>query len=93
MNTRTEKLTPLRAIRLYCRECSSGTKGVRLCPITDCELFSFRMGHGPKRSTQSEPALTERKRAFATTARLAKQEKRRSGSTQNGTCLLELILK
>jgi len=73
MDTRTEKLTPLRAIRLYCRECSSGTKGVRLCPITDCELFSFRMGRRPQKpGSCSDPVMTARHREFAATARAVK---------------------
>ena len=41
-------LTPIKAIRAYCLECSCGSANeVRLCPITDCELYPYREGHNP----------------------------------------------
>ena len=43
-------MTPLKAIRLRCLDCSAGSiKEVRLCPVHDCELYQYRMGHNPKR--------------------------------------------
>lgn len=43
------KLTPLKAIRAKCLDCTNGQfKEVRLCPITDCPLYEYRMGHRPK---------------------------------------------
>jgi len=43
-------MTPLKAIRAKCLECSAGSiKEVRLCPVHDCELYQYRMGHNPKR--------------------------------------------
>ena len=37
------------AIRLKCIDCSGGSlKEVRLCPCTDCWIYPFRMGRGPK---------------------------------------------
>jgi len=45
-----KELTPLRAIKLYCLECSGGSiKERRLCPIKDCPLYPYRFGHNPKR--------------------------------------------
>ena len=43
--------TPLRAIRIYCRQCSGESpKEVKLCPPPpDCSLFPYREGHNPKR--------------------------------------------
>lgn len=42
------KLTPMRAIRQKCLECSNGQpKEVRLCPVKNCALHSYRMGHRP----------------------------------------------
>ena len=42
--------TPLKAIRAKCLDCSADQpKEVRLCPITDCPLYPFRMGHNPNR--------------------------------------------
>lgn len=41
--------TPLRAIRAKCLDCSYGQlKEVRLCPVTKCPLYEYRMGHRPK---------------------------------------------
>ena len=43
-------MTPLKAIRLKCLEYSADSiKEVRLCPVHDCELYQYRMGHNPKR--------------------------------------------
>lgn len=42
------KLTPMKAIRQKCLECSCGQiKEVRLCPIETCALYKYRMGHRP----------------------------------------------
>ena len=43
------RLTPMKAIRAKCLECSNGqVKEVRLCPIKRCALYEYRMGHRPK---------------------------------------------
>lgn len=43
-------LTPIKAIRAKCLECMCGqATEVRLCPITDCSLYPYRMGHNPNR--------------------------------------------
>jgi len=53
----TSKAAVLQAIRRKCLECSCGQPGeVRLCPVTACELWSFRFGKDP------EPAMN---RGFA----------------------------
>jgi len=45
-----KNLTPLKAIRKHCLECSSGSAlEVKNCIITDCPLYSFRFGKNPKR--------------------------------------------
>jgi len=45
-------LTPVKAIRAKCIDCCNGqTQEVRLCPITGCPLYSYRMGHRPKKDT------------------------------------------
>ena len=44
-----EVLTPIKAIRAKCLDCSCGmAKEVRLCPIKDCPLWPYRMGKRPK---------------------------------------------
>lgn len=43
------KLTPMRAIRHKCLECSGGSQyEVRECPIEKCPLYAYRFGHRPK---------------------------------------------
>ncbi len=45
-----EKLTPLRAIKKHCFECSGyEKKQVRECMIKECVLFPFRQGSNPNR--------------------------------------------
>lgn len=42
-------LTPLKAIRAHCIECSGGEKKeVRECPIVRCTLYPYRMGKRPQ---------------------------------------------
>jgi hypothetical protein len=55
-------MTPLRAIRLKCVDCSAGeVKRVRECPITSCALWPFRLGHNPNRAgIGGNPQLTGR---------------------------------
>ena len=43
------KLTPMKAIRAKCLECSNGQfKEVRLCTVKNCPLYEYRNGHRPK---------------------------------------------
>jgi hypothetical protein len=44
------KLTPIKAIRQHCIECSGdSTKEVKICELADCPLYPYRMGHNPAR--------------------------------------------
>ena len=44
------KLTPLKAIKKHCLECSGyEKKQVRECAITDCVLYEYRRGTNPNR--------------------------------------------
>ena len=43
--------SPVKAIRAYCLGCSDGSaEEVKLCPITNCELYPFRFGKNPYRT-------------------------------------------
>jgi hypothetical protein len=43
--TKTKELTPLKAIREKCLECSSYSwREVENCPIGTCALYPFRLG-------------------------------------------------
>ena len=70
-------LTPLRAIRAKCIDCSAGSaKGVRECVMLDCPLYAFRMGKSPNRKPR---ILTDEERE-ALRQRMAKmREKQLSG--------------
>ena len=44
----TKYLTPVKAIRRKCIDCSGGSlKEVRLCQVRECALYPFRMGKNP----------------------------------------------
>ena len=48
------KLTPIKAIRAKCLDCSNGQfVEVRECPITTCALYEYRNGHRPKKDEQT----------------------------------------
>ncbi|MBN1275560.1 hypothetical protein JXA12_04695 [Candidatus Woesearchaeota archaeon] len=50
-----DELTPMRAIRKKCLDCSGGSyKEVRLCPVVNCPLWHLRFG---KRKTTLSPEL------------------------------------
>lgn len=41
-------MTPMKAIRAYCLDCSNGSAHeVKLCPMTECPLYAFRLGKNP----------------------------------------------
>ena len=50
------KISPLRAIRAFCMECSNySVYEVRHCPIEDCALYAFRFGRNPNRKLNLSP--------------------------------------
>ena len=61
------KLTPMRAIRKKCLECSCGSSTeVRECPVIKCPLWTYRSGHRPKTdilSTEEEETENPPQRA------------------------------
>lgn len=43
-------LTPIKSIRAHCLDCCGGSpQEVRLCPVENCPLYPYRMGHRPQR--------------------------------------------
>ena len=43
-----KKITPLKAIRLKCLDCSAGSaKEVKFCQFEDCPLYQYRLGKNP----------------------------------------------
>ena len=44
--------TPIQSIREKCLDCCCGShKEIRLCPVTDCALYPYRMGRRPDQAT------------------------------------------
>lgn len=70
-------LTPIRAIRTKCIDCSAGSmKEVRECVMLDCPLYPYRLGKSPNRKPR---ILTDEERE-ALRQRMAKmREKQLSG--------------
>lgn len=55
-------MTPVKAIRAKCLECSNGQYSeVRACPATDCPLYAYRFGHRPKDDKEPAEAAFEEK--------------------------------
>lgn len=47
-----KNVTPMKAIRAKCLDCSCGNKNeVRLCPVQKCPLYVYRFGKRPKADT------------------------------------------
>lgn len=58
------KLTPMRAIRQKCLECSAGsTKEIKRCPVLKCALYAYRSGHRPKGEEFTDDGSSEEKSA------------------------------
>ena len=50
MQETVTRLSPVKAIRKYCRMvCAGSPKEVRLCSVPTCPLYSFRQGRNPSR--------------------------------------------
>ena len=59
-----KSLTPLRAIRAKCLDCSGwSTYEVKSCPMVNCPLYGYRDGHNPKRKGIGNKHIDERIKA------------------------------
>ncbi len=74
-----KKLSPLKAIRAKCLECSGTWYEVKLCPVEKCALHPYRFGKNPYRPKRE---YTEEELA-AIRARLAKARATRDGSVSD----------
>lgn len=67
-----KKISPIKAIRLKCLECSNGSANeVKLCHIESCPLYKFRFGKNPNR--QPRELTEEQKEAIALRLREARK--------------------
>ena len=57
MSEEPKRLTPIKAIRAKCMDCSGGSfLEVRECPCTGCPLYPYRMGHRPPKMNLQDEA-------------------------------------
>lgn len=81
MKKETKQISPIKAIRAKCMECSCGQREeVKLCPIEDCALYPFRFGKNPfnkKTKTMSD----EQKAAAAERMKKARESKKNKEKT------------
>lgn len=55
-----KKLTPMRAIRAKCVECSGGSiNEPKRCLVLSCPLYPYREGHRPKEASEGKEIPTE----------------------------------
>ncbi len=55
-----KRISPLKAIRLKCLDCSCGSiNEVQLCTHTQCPLYSFRLGKNPNARHEPTAAQSE----------------------------------
>jgi hypothetical protein len=51
MAEKSKFLTPVKAIRAKCMDCSNNQYSeIKECPIKSCSLWSYRLGHRPKKN-------------------------------------------
>lgn len=59
----TKRLSPVKAIKIKCLDCSGGSKKeVRECIIQDCSLYPFRLGKNPNRKLKRNSVSTIEKK-------------------------------
>ncbi len=67
--------SPLRSIRIYCRQCSGDSpKEVRLCVIPDCPLYPYRQGHNNKRKGIGGHSGSSIQKSHVELGRITKEE-------------------
>jgi hypothetical protein len=57
-----KRLTPMKAIRAKCLDCTcQQPKEVRLCTVSQCPLWPYRMGKRPKKEPPPEVLIIDGK--------------------------------
>lgn len=76
-----KKISPIKAIRLKCLDCSNGSANeVKLCNIERCPLYQFRFGKNPNR--QPRELTEEQKEAIALRLREAQKLRKEKSQTE-----------
>lgn len=47
---KTVNLTPVKAIRLFCKECLGSARAVLKCESLECTLYPYKSGKQPERA-------------------------------------------
>lgn len=72
-----KKMTPIKAIRAKCLDCCCGQANeVKLCTVTRCALYPYRLGHNPyiqRRELTEEQKAELAKKLGAAKAKKAEQ--------------------
>ena len=59
-----KNVTPMKAIRAKCLDCSCGSKNeVRFCSVQKCPLYAYRFGKRPKADTFMDQTAKQQKNA------------------------------
>lgn len=70
----SEIKSPLKAIRQNCLDCMCGNANeVKLCTVTKCALYPYRLGHNPNRKKRE--MTEEQKQATAERLKKAREAK------------------
>lgn len=70
-----KRLTPIKAIRAKCLDCSGDNRAeVKKCELDDCPLYHYRMGRRgdkPRKNVNISGLLRQRKASGATSANVS----------------------
>lgn len=67
-------MTPMQAIRAKCMECSNDSfKEIKLCSITNCPLYDFRLGKNPNIKREYTPEQREEMAKRLASARMSNE--------------------
>lgn len=72
--------SPIKAIREKCLDCVCGqVNEVKLCPVTNCSLYPFRLGKNPYLKRE----MTEEQKKAASDRLKALHERKKSNGQEN----------
>ena len=78
-----KRMTAMQAIKAKCLECCCGQKAeVKLCEITDCALYEFRLGKNP--NYKKKELTEEQKQMYAERAKKMQEARKKKKEEQNG---------
>jgi hypothetical protein len=79
--------TPIKTIRARCLQCNGTPQEIKLCQVTNCELFQYRLGRNPRRqgggqsAEQMAKVREKRAKGFSTPATASSSSEKEGGAT------------